>query len=66
MNAETMIGPVDWKDAEIKGIAKTPLVGGQWRKAKSGKYKYDLAIVYNGSKLQLPVESELKLLSEVR
>ena len=65
MNAQTVIGPVDWKDAEVKGIAKTPLVGGQWRKAKSGKYKYDLAIVYNGSKLQLPVEFDLKLLSEL-
>jgi len=64
MNAETVIGPVNWRDAQIKGIALTPLVGGQWRKAKSGKYKYDLAIVYNGSKLQLPVESDLKLLSE--
>ena len=65
VDTETIIGPINWRDAEIKGIAKTPLVGGQWRKAKSGKYKYDLVTVFNGSKLQLPVEGDFKLLSEI-
>lgn len=49
-NMDTIVGPLAWDGAGLppfaaKNIAKTPLVGGQWRRAADGKY--DLVIVDN-------------------
>ncbi|MFN3636746.1 MAG: ABC transporter substrate-binding protein, partial [Rhizobium rhizophilum] len=48
---DTLVGPIAWNNTNLppfaqKNIAKTPLVGGQWR-LKSGD-GYDLVVVENG------------------
>jgi branched-chain amino acid transport system substrate-binding protein len=62
---DTVVGKVDFAGAAVPGLTKTPLVAGQWRKAKSGKYKYDLVITYKGSDSAFEVEDEFKLLSQL-
>ena len=62
---DTVVGKIDFATAKVPGLTKTPLVAGQWRKAKSGKYKYDLVITYKGSDSAFEVEDEFKLLSEL-
>jgi branched-chain amino acid transport system substrate-binding protein len=41
----TIVGRVQWKGGPVPNVAKTKLVGGQWRKGT--KYRYDLVIVEN-------------------
>ena len=65
MNRETVVGPINWKDAPVKSVATTPLLGGQWRKTSGGKFKNDLKIVYNGTAPNIPVEDKLQLLSKL-
>jgi branched-chain amino acid transport system substrate-binding protein len=40
------------------------LTGGQWRRTKSGKYKYELLIV-NGGTANIKADAEFKLLSQL-
>jgi branched-chain amino acid transport system substrate-binding protein len=62
---ETVVGPVDFTNTPVPGITKTPLVAGQWRKAKSGPYNYDLIVTYNGTSAPFVVDDEFKLLSDL-
>lgn len=62
---ETVVGNVDFTAGPVQGIAKTPLVAGQWRRTKTGKYKYDLRVTYKGSTPGFEVQDEFKLLSEL-
>jgi len=55
---ETIVGPVSWQGGPVKNVAKTPLVGGQWR--KGGKHKYELLIVENSQAKMIPVQDKLK------
>lgn len=57
---DTMVGHVAWGSGPMKNVAKTPLVGGQWR--KGGKFKYDLVVVDNSLAPAIPVQDKLKLL----
>jgi branched-chain amino acid transport system substrate-binding protein len=57
---DTMVGHVAWGNGPVKNVAKTPLVGGQWR--KGGKFKYDLVVVDNSLASAIPVQDKLKLL----
>lgn len=57
---DTMVGQVAWGSGPVKNVAKTPLVGGQWR--KGGKFKYDLVVVDNSLAPAIPVQDKLKLL----
>lgn len=65
LTLETVVGKVDFASAKVPGLTSTPLVAGQWRKAKSGKFKYDLVVTYKGSDSPFQVEDEFKLLSEL-
>ena len=38
MKIDTVVGSLDWSSGPVKNVAKTPLVGGQWRSAGDGKY----------------------------
>ena len=51
----TIVGPISWKNGPVKNVAKTPLVGGQWRRNASGPYKYDLVITENVLAPMIPV-----------
>jgi branched-chain amino acid transport system substrate-binding protein len=44
-NLDTIVGRVRWRGGPVPNVAKTKLVGGQWRKGK--RYKYELVIVEN-------------------
>lgn len=57
---DTMVGNVAWGAGPVKNAAKTPLVGGQWR--KGGKFKYDLVVVENSLAKTIPVQDKLKLI----
>ncbi|WP_042337001.1 ABC transporter substrate-binding protein [Paraburkholderia ferrariae] len=62
---DTVVGRVDFAGSGQPGIAKTVLVGGQWRRARTGKYRYDLAVTYAPPSSSFKVEDELKLLSQL-
>jgi branched-chain amino acid transport system substrate-binding protein len=44
---DTLVGPIAWGHGPVKNVAKTPLVGGQWRRTPEGPFKYDLVITSN-------------------
>ena len=33
VNLDTVVGTISWSGGPVPNVAKTPLVGGQWRKA---------------------------------
>lgn len=58
---DTIVGPVAWGKGPVRNVAKTPLVGGQWRRTAPGaKYRYDLVIVDNSQAPAIPVADTLK------
>src|SRR5215471_1593849 len=65
LNVDTIVGPVKFKDSPIKNVALTSLAGGQWRRAKNGRFPYALVIVSNATAPQIPAEAPLKLLSQL-
>lgn len=66
LQMDTIVGPIDFKTSKIKSIAVTPLVAGQWRKTKGGKFPYDLHITHNGTAKNIPVEDDTKLISQLQ
>jgi branched-chain amino acid transport system substrate-binding protein len=64
MKMDTIVGAINWADTPIKNVSKTTLVGGQWR--LGGKYKYELMIVNNNAAPQVPVQADLKLLTDLK
>jgi branched-chain amino acid transport system substrate-binding protein len=67
LTAETIIGTVKFKSSPVKNVAVTSTVGGQWRKTKKGsKFPNELLIVNNETATHIPVDAELKLLSQLR
>jgi branched-chain amino acid transport system substrate-binding protein len=65
LDLETIVGPVKFKDSPIKNVAVTSLSGGQWRKTKGGKSKYELLIVHNGTAPFIPKQADLVTLSKL-
>jgi branched-chain amino acid transport system substrate-binding protein len=49
---DTIVGPVSWGGGPVKNVAKTPLVGGQWR--LGGDFKYDLVVTSNETAPNIP------------
>ena len=47
MKVDTLVGNLDWNSGPFPNIAKTPLVGAQWRKTDGGQFPYELVIVSN-------------------
>jgi len=52
-NLNTIVGPVSWSGGPFPNVAKTPLVGGQWRPGRD--YPFDLVITVNGTAPNIPV-----------
>jgi branched-chain amino acid transport system substrate-binding protein len=44
---DTIVGPIAWGGGPVRNVAKTPLVGGQWRRTPQGRFRYDLVITSN-------------------
>ena len=62
-NLDTVVGKVQWNGANLppfaaKNVAKTPLVGGQWR-VKDGN-KYDIVITDNRTAPDIPVGGKME------
>jgi branched-chain amino acid transport system substrate-binding protein len=56
---DTIVGPVKWGgEGPFKNVAKTPLVGGQWR--LGGPFKYDLVITSNSIAPEVPTAGEME------
>jgi branched-chain amino acid transport system substrate-binding protein len=58
-NLDTIVGHIQWTGKPFPNVAKTPLVGGQWRKG-SGDVKFDLVIVSNKDHPDIPAAGELQ------
>jgi branched-chain amino acid transport system substrate-binding protein len=59
----TVVGPISWDGKNLppfaqKNIAKTPLVGGQWRLRNSGRY--DIVITDNKTAPDIPVSGKME------
>jgi len=55
---DTVVGPIAWGSGPVKNVAKTPLVGGQWR--LGGQFKYDLVITSNETATNIPVGGDMQ------
>jgi branched-chain amino acid transport system substrate-binding protein len=63
---DTLVGPIAWGNANLppfaqKNVAKTPLVGGQWRLKSGGGY--DLVVVENSLAPSVPLGGKLEALA---
>jgi branched-chain amino acid transport system substrate-binding protein len=59
-NLDTIVGKVDWtrKGADFPNVARTPLVGGQWRRGRT--WPFELEIVSNATNPEIPATSTLQ------
>jgi branched-chain amino acid transport system substrate-binding protein len=57
---DTIVGPVDWtrKLADFPNVARTPLVGGQWRPGRT--WPFELEIVSNATNPEIPATGTLQ------
>jgi branched-chain amino acid transport system substrate-binding protein len=63
---DTLVGPISWGSDKLppfaqKNVAKTPLVGGQWRLKSGGGY--DLVVVENGLATNVPLGGKMEALA---
>ncbi len=63
LDVDTVAGTVDWGSGPFPNIAKTPLVGGQWRQTPGGPNPYELVIVTNEQAPEIPTAGEVEPLS---
>jgi branched-chain amino acid transport system substrate-binding protein len=55
---DTIVGNIDWSTGPVPNVAKTKLVGGQWRPGT--EFDYDLVIVANDDLPDVPAEGPLE------
>ncbi|QRQ85862.1 ABC transporter substrate-binding protein [Cupriavidus oxalaticus] len=53
----TVVGPIRWQGGPVGNVAKTGLVGGQWK--RGAKRRFELTVVSNQSSPQVPVGGKL-------
>jgi branched-chain amino acid transport system substrate-binding protein len=58
LKMQTIGGKIDCTAGPVKNVALTPLTGGQWRKASSGKFPYEPVIVSNIVSPDVPLTGE--------
>lgn len=65
LSVDTIVGKVSWgSDASVPSyVAKTPVAGGQWRKASGGKHPYELVVVENSLNPSTPVSGKPEALT---
>src|SRR5499433_267683 len=61
-NLNTVVGPISWAKGPVPNVTKTPLVGGQWTRAKDGRF--DIVIVSNRSAPNIPTGGKLRPLKQ--
>ena len=65
-NLDTVVGKIQWNGAKLppfaaKNVAKTPLVGGQWR--LKGGNKYDIVITDNRTAPNIPAGGKMEVIA---
>ncbi len=58
---DTIVGRIDWNAGPVPNVAKTPLVGGQWR--RGGEFKYDLVVTANGLASDVPLGGAMEAIA---
>ncbi|MGF1664330.1 MAG: ABC transporter substrate-binding protein [Kineosporiaceae bacterium] len=61
LQVDTVVGPLDWTSGPVPGVAKTPLTGGQWRRADGGDW--ELVIVSNSEAPDIPTGGSVEPLA---
>ena len=62
LTIDTIVGTVDWVDSPIGNVAKTKLVGGQWREAETPT-GFDLVIVDNTGNPDVPTAGSVEAIA---
>jgi branched-chain amino acid transport system substrate-binding protein len=60
LKTSTIVGDLDWTSGPVPNVAKTPLVGGQWRSTPGGAHPFDLVIVSNSLAPQIPTAGRVQ------
>jgi branched-chain amino acid transport system substrate-binding protein len=60
LQVDTVAGPLDWTSGPVPNVAKTPLVGGQWKATPDGPHPFELEIVDNSHAPEIPTTGELE------
>jgi branched-chain amino acid transport system substrate-binding protein len=59
---DTIVGRLDWSAGPTANVAKTPLVGGQWRRG-SGRYPFELMVISNAQHPEIPATGKLQTMA---
>jgi branched-chain amino acid transport system substrate-binding protein len=54
----TVVGPIEFAKGPVPNVAKTPVVGGQWR--RSSQFPFELVIVSNEGHPEIPTAGDLQ------
>ncbi len=57
LEVDTVVGPLSWAAREVRNVATTPLVGGQWRIVEG---RPEVVVVSNARALSVPTADELR------
>lgn len=60
-NLSTIVGNIDFSSGPVPNVAKTPLVGGQWR--LGGDFTYDMVVTANGGAPEVPLGGTMEAIS---
>ena len=60
LSVETPVGNLAWGKGPFGNVVATPILGGQWIKATSGKFKLEFVICENSSDKNVPVAAKLQ------
>jgi len=60
LKTDTVVGPLDWTSGPVPNVAKTPLVGGQWR--RNADKSFSLVVVSNKENPEIPVGGKVEAL----
>lgn len=63
LKVDTLVGPLDWSAGPNASVAKSMLVGGQWRATDGGQFPFDLVIVSNSIAPSVPTAGKMEPLS---
>jgi branched-chain amino acid transport system substrate-binding protein len=58
LKTDTIVGPLDWTSGPVPNVAKTPVVGGQWR--QNADKSYSLVVVSNKQNPEIPVAGNVE------
>lgn len=58
LKTDTIVGPLDWTSGPVPNVAKTPVVGGQWR--QNVDKSYSLVVVSNKENPEIPVGGKVE------